>query len=73
MAAIDTEKNEVLEKVQGFWTKNNKMVTYIGGAIIILAASWIGYNKLIKEPKELAASEIEYEKIFEMIMEMGDN
>ncbi len=75
MATIDIEKNETLEKVQGFWTKNSKIITYVGGAIILLAASWIGYNKLIKEPKELAASESIFmaENIFDKMSAVGFN
>ena len=52
-----TEKNEMLEKVQGVWSKYNKIITYVGTAVILLAGGWIGYIKMIKEPKELKAAE----------------
>ena len=51
------ETNETLESVKGFWEKHSKNIIYIGSAAIILFAGYIGYNKLIKEPKELKAAE----------------
>lgn len=51
------ETNEVLDQVKGFWDKYSKKVTYIGAAVIIVASGWIGYQKLIKEPKEMKAAE----------------
>ncbi len=51
------ETNEVLDQVKGFWDKYSKKITYIGAAVIIVASGWIGYEKLIKEPKELKAAE----------------
>ena len=52
-----TEQNELLDKAKGFWSNYNKIITYGGSAIIVLLLSWIGYQKLIKEPKELKAGE----------------
>jgi len=51
------ETNEALEQVKGFWEKYSKKITYIGAAVIIVASGIIGYQKLIKEPKETKAAE----------------
>ena len=53
-----TETNELLDKAKGFWANNNKIITYVGGGVIVLLLSWIGYQKLIKEPKELKAGKL---------------
>jgi len=51
------ETVEAVDKVKGFWEKNNKMIIYLGTAIIIAIAGWIGYQKFILEPNELKANE----------------
>ena len=67
------ETNEVLDKVQGIWGKYNKKITYIGFAVILLASGWIGYQKLIKEPKELKAAETIFlaENLFDKMSTTG--
>lgn len=51
------EAAEVLDKAKGFWDNYSKIIIYGGTAAILLMMGWIGYKKLIKEPKELQASE----------------
>ncbi len=51
------ETNEVLQKAKGFWASNSKTVIYAGTALILLLGGWFGYQKLVKEPKELKANE----------------
>lgn len=51
------ETNEALEKAKDFWAKFSKPITLIGGAVIIIGGAWLGYKKLIVEPKEKKASE----------------
>ena len=67
------EKNEVLEKAKGFWANYSKPVIYAGSAIILLLAGWIGYQKLIKEPKEQKAAEMIFlaEGIFDKMATAG--
>ncbi len=57
MAEVNLENIEAVEKVKSIWEKSGKMITYVGLAVILVLAGWIGYQKLIKEPKELKAGE----------------
>lgn len=70
---MSKETNEVLDKVQGVWEKYNKKITSIGFAVILLASGWIGYQKLIKEPKELKAAEAIFlaENLFDKMSTAG--
>lgn len=70
-----TEQNELLDKAKGFWSSYNKIITYGGSAIIVLLLSWIGYQKLIKEPKELKAGESVFlaERLFDKMATSGFN
>jgi len=70
-----TEQNEILDKAKGIWSNYSKMITYTGAAIIILASGWIGYQKLIKEPKELKAAESIFlaEDLFDKMATTGFN
>jgi TolA-binding protein len=69
------ETNETLESVKGFWGKYSKKIIYVGSAAIILFAGYIGYNKLIKEPKELKAAEAIFpaENLFGKMASTGFN
>ena len=51
------ETVESLDKVKGFWEKNSKMIIYIGSAIILVIAGWLGYQQLVLEPADLKANE----------------
>jgi len=70
-----TEQNEILDKAKGFWSNYNKVITYGGTAIIVVLLSWIGYQKLIKEPKELKAGESIFlaERLFDKMATSGFN
>ena len=52
------EKNEALEKAKDVWARFSKPIIIICGAIIVLGGAWLGYRKLIVEPKEMKASEV---------------
>jgi len=72
---MSTENNEILEKAKGFWAGNSKKIIVIGSAVILLAAGWIGYEKLIKQPKELKAAESIFlaEDLFDKMTNSGFN
>ena len=53
-----TDTHPVLHRAKGFWDQFSKPIIYVGSAIILLIASWYGYNKLIKAPKDQKASEL---------------
>lgn len=57
MAEINSENIEAIVKVKSIWERSGKMITYVGSAVILVLVGWIGYQKLIKEPKELKAGE----------------
>ena len=67
------ETNLALEKAKGFWANYSKPIIYVGTAIILLAAGWLGYQKLIKEPKELKANEsvFQAESLFDKMASSG--
>jgi tetratricopeptide (TPR) repeat protein len=67
------ETNLALEKAKGFWANYSKPIIYVGTAIILLAAGWLGYQKLIKEPKELKANESVFhaESLFDKMATSG--
>lgn len=70
-----TEQNELLDKAKGFWSNYSKIISYGGSAVIVLLLSWIGYQKLIKEPKELKAGESVFlaERLFDKMATAGFN
>jgi hypothetical protein len=72
---MSTENNEILDKAKGFWAGNSKKIIIIGSAVILLAAGWIGYEKLIKQPKELKAAESIFlaEDLFDKMTSSGFN
>jgi len=70
-----TESVDMMDKAKSFWAKNSKIVVYGGVAVILILASYIGYEKLIKEPKELKAAETVFlaENIFDKMASTGFN
>jgi predicted negative regulator of RcsB-dependent stress response len=61
MAASKTAHKEdhevVVDRAKDFWKQNNRIVTIVGLAVILLAGGWLAYKKLYKEPNEAKASE----------------
>jgi len=51
------ESTELLERAKGFWEKNNKNITYISIALIILIGGYLGYKYLIQVPTEKKAQD----------------
>ncbi len=47
----------VIDRAKGFWDKYSKPITYVAGAIIVLAGGWYGYKKLYAEPQEQKAAD----------------
>ncbi len=47
----------IVEKAKGFWARFGKMITYGAGALVLLLAGYIAYDKLYAEPKEVKANE----------------
>jgi tetratricopeptide (TPR) repeat protein len=70
-----TEEVDVIKTAKNFWDKNNKMIIYVGISVIVLLGGWIGYDKLIKEPKELKAAESVFlaENLFDEMAKSGFN
>jgi tetratricopeptide (TPR) repeat protein len=56
---VATETNQ-LERAQGFWKKNGKIVSFVLGFIIAVTASYFAYNNFIIAPKAEKAAEAMY-------------
>jgi len=52
-----SESTELLDRAKGFWEKNNKNITYISIALIILIGGYLGYKYLIQVPTEKKAQD----------------
>ncbi|MCF8340606.1 MAG: tetratricopeptide repeat protein [Chitinophagaceae bacterium] len=52
-----SESTELLDRARGFWEKNNKNITYISIALIILIGGYLGYKYLIQVPTEKKAQD----------------
>lgn len=51
------ERNEVVDKMTGFWNKNSKTIVTALAAVIIIVGGYFGYKYFVKEPNEKKASE----------------
>jgi tetratricopeptide (TPR) repeat protein len=53
------ELNEVqaIKQAKDFWGKFSKPITYIGGAIILVAGGWLAYKYFVIAPKDKKANE----------------
>jgi predicted negative regulator of RcsB-dependent stress response len=52
-----TESNQSFDRVRNFWDRNNKTITIVGLAIILLAGGYLAYKYFIQEPNERRATE----------------
>jgi predicted negative regulator of RcsB-dependent stress response len=62
MAASKTAHNKedhevVVDRAKDIWKKNNRIITIVGLAVILIAGGWLAYKKLYKEPNETKAAE----------------
>ena len=67
------ETHEVVEKAKDFWTKFSKPVIYVGSAVIVIGALWLGYRNFIQEPKMAKADDLIFpaENIFDKMAQTG--
>lgn len=65
----------IVDKARGFWDKNNKPITYIGSAIIIIIAGWMLYKNLVEKPKVQKANDLVFvvQKYFEEYAQSQDS
>ncbi len=73
---VTTDENITTETYtvkKDFWATYSRPIIYAGSAIIIVAAAWFGYKKLVKEPKEQKAAEMIFsaENIFDKMSVAG--
>lgn len=53
----EVDKGEVMiAQAKNFWTKYQKQIMIVCGAIIVLGGGWLVYNKFFKEPNEKKAA-----------------
>ena len=56
--AQDREHNEVVvDRAKDYWKRNNRIITIVGLAVILLAGGYLAYKKFYKEPNETKAAE----------------
>ena len=74
VTAAVVETNEAVEKAKDFWAKFSKPIIYVGSAIIVLVGGWYGYNKFVKEPNEIKATDIIFpaEQLFDKMSTQGN-
>lgn len=54
-----------LTNTESFLDRNRKLFLIIGGAVIAILVGFIGYQKLIKEPKEVESQEVVYAPFYD--------
>ena len=61
-----TDAADVVAKAKGFWAAYSKKIIIAGSIVIVLLGGFIGYKKLIAEPKEREANDLIFpaEKLF---------
>jgi predicted negative regulator of RcsB-dependent stress response len=52
-----TENVEVVDRAKDFWSQNNKIITIVGLAVILLGGGWLAYKNFVKEPREQKAAD----------------
>lgn len=75
---VTTEDNIITEThtvKKDFWTSYSKPIIYAGSALILLMGAYFGYQKLVKEPKEIKAAEAIFpaENLFDKMTQSGFN
>jgi len=75
---VTTEDNIITEThtvKKDFWTTYSKPIIYAGSALILLVGAYFGYQKLVKEPNEIKASEAIFpaENLFGKMAQSGFN
>ena len=77
-ATVTTEDNIITEAhtvKKNFWDSYSKPIIYAGSALILLLGAYFGYQKLVKEPKEMdaAAAIFPAESLFDKMAQTGFN
>ena len=75
---VTTEDNITTETYtvkRNFWETYSKPIIYVGGALIIILGAYFGYQKLVKEPKEMDAAALIFpaESLFDKMAQTGFN
>jgi predicted negative regulator of RcsB-dependent stress response len=51
------DHEEIVDRAKDFWKRNNRIVTILGLAVILLGGGYLAYKKFYKEPNEVKAAE----------------
>lgn len=57
---VEVVEKDALLQLQGFWQKNNKIVTGVLVAIVAVVGGWYGYKQFIQKPNEEKAADLIY-------------
>jgi tetratricopeptide (TPR) repeat protein len=55
---VVADDDNVVDRAKDFWDKYSKPISYIGTAVIVLAAGYYGYKSFVLNPKRDKANEI---------------
>lgn len=47
-----TERIEAVNKLDAFWKKNQKVITYVAVAVIVVVGGWYAYKEFVVKPNE---------------------
>lgn len=74
VTAQAVETNAAVEKAKDFWTRFSKPIIYAGSTIILLIGGWYGYNKFVKQPNEVKATDMIFpaEQLFDKMAQAGN-
>ncbi|MDE3145334.1 MAG: tetratricopeptide repeat protein [Bacteroidota bacterium] len=57
---VEVVEKDALLQLEGFWQKNNKIVTGVLIAIVAVVGGWYGYKQFIQKPNEEKAADLIY-------------
>ena len=75
VTTLDNITTETYTVKKNFWDTYSKPIIYAGSALILLLGAYFGYQKLVKEPKEMDAAAVIFpaESLFDKMAQTGFN
>jgi tetratricopeptide (TPR) repeat protein len=54
---VQVEKNETVARVENFWGRNGKTLSYVLIGLIVIVGGWFAYQEMIVKPKDQKAAD----------------
>jgi tetratricopeptide (TPR) repeat protein len=54
---VQVEKNETVARVENFWGRNGKTLSYVLIGLIVVVGGWFAYQEMIVKPKDQKAAD----------------